>query len=340
MKNKILSPLTMLVDVARDEKGRAGFSTHSLNIPLGLTGKANASNNSIVGNREDLAASLEVYLRKMIAKCAVSVCVPYKQDDGWLQPRQLKALLAPTTKKSIQFIDRHEKYWQATTEYLKPLSVKIGSDLTLSKLAWDIYMLILSVKYKSEVVLPPEKPLSLISKLDSMSDLDSEGRARLSVLAGIFNCFEPSVQGSFLRFTPSVLKLNVTERIEEIIEDAYLLEASSLRRFLGLKQNVVSIKRDLRKLLSFISLNRSWAKGLVEVGSNTIFGGSASTKAFEKLIKIIPALENCREQPVLTNSGEYEFERNKACIEVTRGIEENFFRLDSHFAKTDESHEI
>ena len=81
----------MLVDVARDEKGRAGFSVHSLEIPLGLADKANASNNSIVCNREDLALSLEVYLRKMIAKCAVSVYVPYKQDSGWLSQCSCRA---------------------------------------------------------------------------------------------------------------------------------------------------------------------------------------------------------------------------------------------------------
>ncbi len=339
MKNTVISPMTMLVDVVRDEKGRSGFPVHSLSTPLDLTEIANEKNRSNVCKSENLALSLEAYLRKMIAKCAVKVYIPYNQDYWWLSPRQLKALLAQTTKKSVQFVDRHDKYWRATIEYLKPLWIRIGSNQILSSLVWDIYMLILSVKHKSEVVLPPKKTLSLINKLDRLPDLDSEGRARLAVLAGIFNCFEPTVPGPSLRFTKSAFKLDVTNRIEEILEDAYLLEASRLRRLLGLRQNVLSIKRDLRKLLSFISSKRSWAKGLVEVGSSIILGGNASIRAFEKLIEIIPALETCREQPVLTNYGEYEFGEDKGCIEVIRKIECNAFRLYTHSTQSNESNE-
>lgn len=321
----------MLVEVCRDEKGCAGFPLSSFKIPLALkdTPESLALRH---GNdkRQALALSIESYLRRMIARCALRINIPYSPDQEWIRPRMLKSLLSPTTKKSIRFVDRQEQYWRTVLAYLKPISNKIGPNPKLSQLAWNLYLLILSAKYKSEVVLPPGKTLSLLSELEKDAHFDTEGLARLSVLAGLFNCFEPTTEGPTLRFLPNSHKFAVSERIEEILEDAYLLEASQLRRFLGIKQNITAIKRDLRKLLTYISKERSWAKGLLGIGSSTILGGDASAKVLEKLSVLLPTLELGSDPPVLTDVGEQLFGEQEACIDVIRGIGENLFHLDSH----------
>lgn len=328
MKNNLLSPLTILLDVTRDRKGRVGYTSKNLHTAVAIASRGIPQSDDF-NPRDALAASLEAYLRKMIASCATCVHIPYKGGDEWMRPRDLKRLLSPTTKKSIRFVDQRDKYWQTTNEYLKPLATQLGPNETLESVAWDLYLLILAVKKNAEVVLPPERTLSSLGKLEKMPSLDAEGRSRLALLAGVFNCFEPSSDGPSLQFLPSIFKLDVTERIEEIMEDAYLLEASRLRRFLGIKQNVASIKRDLRKVLTFISRNRSWAKGLVGIGSTTILGGDASAKALDKLANLIPTLESGAGQPVLSHPYKSLFGKDKAYIEVTRGVTQNYFSLQS-----------
>ena len=137
----------------------------------------------------------------------------------------------------------------------------------------DLYLLTLATKLKSEVLLPPAEALLHLSRIERHNLQNSEARARASVLMGLFNAFECAIEGPVLHYRPRIGKLAITERIDEILQDAYLLDASRLRRFLGVKSNVASVKRDLHKLLSYISSNRRWAKGLFSVGSITVIQG-------------------------------------------------------------------
>jgi hypothetical protein len=77
MKNKVISPLTMLVDVSRDENGRAGFDAGSSSTALGIAKMANRGSSS-----DDCSLSLEAYLRKMISKCAVNIYIPRSVESG------------------------------------------------------------------------------------------------------------------------------------------------------------------------------------------------------------------------------------------------------------------
>jgi hypothetical protein len=174
----------------------------------------------------------------------------------------------------------------------------------------------------------PKRTLSLVSQLDKASQLDAECHARLATIAGILNCFEENTDGPYLRFLPQPTAVRISDRLEEIMEDAHLLEASRLRRFLGVKQNVASIKRDLRKVLSHICQKSGWAKGLVVIGSATILGGHGSAKALDKLMHLIPSLGNLGQQPVLIDVDFPYTSSNEGSIQVMRGISgENYYHL-------------
>ncbi len=55
------------------------------------------------------------------------------------------------------------------------------------------------------------------------------------------------------------------ERLEEILEDAYLAEAASMRQFLSFEANRAAIRRNLRRLLTWVARHRPWAKGVLTV---------------------------------------------------------------------------
>jgi hypothetical protein len=265
MYNNILSPLTLPVKTIRDKEGRAGFDSSALYTAIALIDLKHSprklTSELTTESQNQAARSLELYLRRMLSRCALRIHVPYNSGQDMPKPQQLKPLLAPTIRKTIRFVDRSDRYWNAVVAYLKPLSRALPDDQRVSSLAWHLYLLILATKYDSEVVLPPKTTLTLVNAIESSDGLDSEARARIALVAGLFRSFSRPVEGHTLRFLPNVPTFAISERIAEILEDAYLLEASRLRRLLGVKENITSVQRDLRQLLSFIQKKRSWAKG-------------------------------------------------------------------------------
>lgn len=324
MQNNVLSPLTMILKMPGYSK-RPAFTVSMIETSLELAGHSKGET-----GRTRLADSVEIYIRRMVSHCAVGVHIPYTASEQWLRPRTIKSLLAPSSRKRIQFVDQRHRLWDAVVDYLRPLYESIGANNALELLAWDLYVITLATRYKTEVTLSPERTLLLISELDKLSELNAECRMRLATIAGILNCFEPNTDGPFLRFFPRATEVLIYERLEEIMEDAYYLEASRLRRFLGVKQNVASIKRDLRKVLSHISHKSAWAKGLVGIGSATIMGGKGSAKVLEKLVQLIPSLGSHGQWPVLTDVHVPSLGNQEAYIQIIRGMSgENFYRLQS-----------
>lgn len=324
MHNHIVSPFTILVEVTRDRKG-VGLDLPALKIPLALIdiskkeNKANVKQAIEINYLKQATTNVEMYYRRMLSRCAIKVNIPYSSNSEWPNSREIRSLLAPTTKKLIRFVDKSDHYWETATAYLKPITNTLGEE-NVRRLAWKLYLLILAAKYKSEVILSPEKTLALIHEIESSTNLNAEGRARLAVVAGLFRCFSIPVEGPCLRFLPNVPSHAVSERIAEIMEDAYLLEASHLRRLFGIQQNIASVKRDLRLLLSFIRKERSWAKGLITTGSNLVFGGTASLAALEKLIKVIPELEKGAHYPVLAVNDENIVVKHESYWQFNKGI--------------------
>src|ERR1041384_4680400 len=73
----------------------------------------------------------------------------------------------------------------------------------------------------------------------------SLARARLATIAGLFSSLRAG-QGDIpsLSVIPTGKAGILTERVHELAEDAYLLEASAVRRFLGLGSNIAALRRD------------------------------------------------------------------------------------------------
>lgn len=300
---------------------RVVLTADNINTTLELAGHSRTGD-----TRVWLIDSLELSARRMISHCAVHIHIPYTATGRWLRPRKIMSVLSPTSKKHILFVDQRHLLWNSIVAYLKPLADILGDSRTLLWVTWDLYVIALASRYRAELVMSPKRTLSLIRQLDNLSELNAGCHARLATIAGILNCFKENSDGPYLRFLPDATGVPISERLEEIMEDAYLLEASRLRRFLGVKQNVASIKRDLRKILSHICQKSAWAKGLVGIGSATIRGGHGSAKALEKLINIIPSLGSLGQQPVLTNIGFPCISNQETCVQVIRGISgENYY---------------
>jgi hypothetical protein len=227
-----------------------------------------------------VAESLEEYVRRMIGSCAFRVSIPALDNKMWAAPNMLKSQLSPTNRKRIQFVDRGQAIWNDLQAYLHPIfddllilepmtSKEQSLKILLYNLMWDIYILALASRHHCEAVLSPAEVLIKIDTLIRNNQLSSESLSRLSVLRGLFALYSNSQDIPGFCYIGHSAQAPLSERLDEIFEDAYLLEASHLRRFLGFKANTKAIKRDLRNIIKFIVKNRPWAKGILAATTQT-----------------------------------------------------------------------
>jgi hypothetical protein len=224
-------------------------------------------------------SSLDLYVRQMLSTSTLRLEVPVPLLPGALLLKRIKTLLPPSAARRIKFVDRTCGKWDAVQRYLKPvLDDARGAsrpsegerkpESIVRELMGHVYSISLSVSRKAPAIVPPVPMLELIERLEEIS-LTSESRARLAVLRGVAACFERHSEIPALVCKPQ-LGVPLSERIEEILEDAYLLEASRLRTFFSPGANWAALRRDLRKTLGWVVRNRGWAKQAVRLGEQVV----------------------------------------------------------------------
>lgn len=244
----------------------------------------------------------------------------------------LESLLSETARNRLRFVDRRSSIWLSVKKYFEPVTKDLDDNTTnrsripnagvnydrhlVSRIAWNFYLLVLATNQQAEVVISPDETTRMIEVLLSFAQLSRESQLRLATIEGVFALFEKNDE------IPSfccVRNRNVSfaERIDEILEDAYLLDASRLRRFLSLGANVAATKRDLRKIIRFIAKNRPWAKGLVSIVSRSYLTASP-TALMEGVFNILPDHTNDLAAPVLLLPNDKSYGKQVIELEASR----------------------
>jgi hypothetical protein len=190
-----------------------------------------------------------------------------------------------------------ERYLHSAYQEIAESPSSSNASQLLAEITWGLYILALATRDHCEVPLDPKRVISAIDGIAG-GKLSRESKARLSTVRGIFTLFSDvsDIPGFRCIAQPSVTLRN---RIDEIMEDAYLLEASQLRRFFGVGANVAAIKRDLDKLLRFIAKNRPWAKGVLKAVSSTVPLAKTPADISATLLDIVPSLQVDGSAPLL-----------------------------------------
>ena len=262
------------------------------------------SNSSFVGEElqvEWCRNSIEAFTRHMVASCATKVHTPGLSGHDVPSIVKLKRGITESLRKRISFVDRTNATWAAILQYLDPIRHSIGTyeyDLLdiLARIAWNLYLLALSSRYRTEVVLDPSDQTKDICKLLSSKSMGPEAQARLANVEGLFRVYDRQYEIPGFRITATNPGVAVSDRIEEILEDAYLLEASRVRRLLGLRANIASIRRDLRSLTNHIAKSRKWAKGILAAVSE--IGYIPQSDVMGKMLDILPESNRTAWSPI------------------------------------------
>ena len=278
------------------------------------------------GQEEWWINNIEAFCRHMVASCATKVRMPTLDGGDIPKASALRKGLSDSLRKRLVLSDRTSSLWLAVLKYLEP--VREGTEKqnkafdTLGRVAWGLYLLALASKTKAEVSLSPHSIHHSISILLKNVQLNSEAQSRLSNLAGIFNLYNETNDIPCLRIKPSISGVSVSERIEEIMEDAYLLEASHLRRFIGFQANIASIKKNLRTITKFITKNRKWAKGILATGTEVSYIPSA--KIGEKLLDVLSDSTESGYSPICINPSAHlnnlVNQNSDVAVQVTRNL--------------------
>lgn len=314
--NSLLSDLTLIFDHKQD------MFTHldnpsEVEEPWPVLGLLHERTDPItLGMKFSLVSdSLELYVRRMIGACACSIYIPAHGRSMWAAPQRIKSLLSPSSRKRIKFIDRRHNLWKDIQEYFRPVATDLSRQLIihsdsnlrslLNKSVWDLYLLALATKNHCEAPLASTQAIDRIDTLIVSNLLSNESKSRLSIVRGLFALFANVQEIPGFQCITNLSYHSLKERLDEILDDAYLLEASCLRRFLGLKANVKAIMRDLRKLVQFIVKNRPWAKGVLSAASQTAALPTIPGETAEKFLEALPGLQNNCSVPVLVDPQAY-----------------------------------
>ena len=233
-----------------------------------------------------IGEALETYTIEMVANCANKLYMPNHNNTNLPISGISKHNLTLTLQSKISFLDSRKSLLLAIMRYIKPIiySEFAAFENEERRLVWNLYLLILGARTHSEVVVSPEEQLRIIEVLKTKQKLSREAKARLAVIEGVYRAYSKPEKIPGFKFYPSGQSLY--ERLEEIVDDAYILEASQLRRLFGLKANIAKTRKSLRQLIRFISTHSSWAKGVVKAAEFT--GYIPSGNPLDELIDSLP----------------------------------------------------
>ena len=260
-------------------------------------------------DKAQLAYTIETHVRTMLTDCCQRLYMPAYTADLWASPRRLKAVLTPSIRSRLAFLDERDRVWSTVKRYFSPVLQDIpyrplpGRIVTryarlVQQIAWNFYLLVLASRNNCEVHFDPVKSSQVLAYLLSLPGLSQESMARLATIQGVFSLFSNNDSLPCFTCVPQTGN-SFAERIDEIMEDAHLLEASALRRFLSIGANAASIKRDLRKLLQFIAKHSKWAKGALALATQVAFLPPRSKEVIDKLSACMPELASDATAPVI-----------------------------------------
>lgn len=246
--------------------------------------------------------AVEALARAAVANCAPMLCVPrIPKIVESLGGRLKDSALSASARRRIKILDRRDTVWTAIRTYLeKPQRELRHAGISLADTGWSLYMLVLATRHGAQFYFNPISARDALDCLVVNSSVSNESAFRLAAIRGVFASFTQRLSLPGL-FTVPTSGVNLRDRLEEILEDAYLAEASFLRRSLSLGANRAAIRRDLRLLLRTIARNVKWARGLVKVGEHTALVPGSLSGIVDALLPVVPVNDGL--SPVALDDG-------------------------------------
>ncbi len=234
----------------------------------------------------DLTATAEALIRSAVANCSPELLIPRLPSFATKLGAEIHfSHLPPSLRQRVTVLDARDRIWRAVRSYFEPVMAKATPEIPpmIASLACDLHLLILATRTSAQIHLDLNDGLEILHLLGNDPNITGEAAARVAILEGAFRFLEPLERVPGLTVSAGN-ETAFRDRIEEILEDAYLAEASSMRQFLCFDSNAASVRRDLRSLLRSIVRSRKWAKGAVTVAEQRVALPSVTVSAIGTVV--------------------------------------------------------
>lgn len=256
---------------------------------------------SIAATIYTFEGAVERLVRSAVENCATNVLLT--RLPPIMAANFEASLLSPSLRKRLKVVDQRDALWKPIQAYFEPMSLDMARmqafmDLNvhgsvslvtseLECLARNFHLLLIAARENAQVEINIIERCEILKALiaQHQEKFRPESRARLSILLGVLNGLGTE--------TATVDALHVRakaidwlpQRLDEILDDAYLAEASSLKRFISYESNKASVRRDLRQLLRAIIRERRWAKSVVVLGKQLLVLPALASDALSSFVE-------------------------------------------------------
>lgn len=228
------------------------------------------------------------YVGALLGSCAPRVTMVTPPPTAWVSANRLTEWLPPTFSRRLVFVDANGAEWSRVERYFEPIfEVCLEYDLQDARdLAIDLYEVVLGAQSGSEIHIVPSATVEMIDGFLNEKHIRGEARARLVVLRSLFTAAKESMPHSGLQAVPGRERF-LAETIDDILDDAEFLQASTLRRHFSIASNKRALSRNVRRLLGALTRKKPWARSLMITAQSLIVMACARVGASQAATELV-----------------------------------------------------
>jgi len=230
--------------------------------------------NTPTGGKPEVTSNLEKVSSLLLQECATEVfIVPYNDTEKELVRKELDQF-PPTFKNRVKMGDENFSIKRTVEKYLEP-TYEIGTTMRNGQksnqspysdpyLETAIRVLALGCKKNAEVDIPMMD--SILNRLNwaKTNCINSEGKARIDNLLGLFKCYTKSPNDDGFQVNPNEFQSSkISSRLDELLAEPDIQELSKLRYSFGIpsKLRMLSdLKTDLHLKAKKLLQNSKFTK--------------------------------------------------------------------------------
>lgn len=214
----------------------------------------------ITNSKMRLRPGLDFLVESLVTQSAHTVFVPYEEIRHGPSIKDAVSQLPHTLRQRVKIVDRRGRIAEKVDSYLSPVCEEVRKSaliLIYNPIRDFLYKLFLASKLNAEADVSQSRYVGNLTEILKNHVKDSEGKARLTQIQGIYNLYEQPVKIEVFTVFLGPSIPTIYDRISDFMDEAAIQELSQTRYLLGIEDRVnqaiaalIGIKKWGRNLLS------------------------------------------------------------------------------------------
>jgi len=273
---------------------------------------------------------LDLLAAELVRTAANRIFVPYHKPLFGSPIEEVIKQYPPSLVARIEIVDRDGAIYERVSNYLRPIYEEVKDTpyiLAYNNISDFLYKLTIASKLQAEA------DVSMLSFIGfSTNDLrknvkDEEARFRLDQLYGVYSIYQKLDRIDVLTMLPGVSIPSIYDRINELLNEAEIIELSKDRYLLGIPSKAKIALQRIKLGISNISRNKKY-KSYIGAASDLIQIAGASHGVPIPSKSVYEVLKNIQASPYNPPLIDLDYFRVRVCKLVSPGRFPNFILPD------------